>query len=259
MTRALEMALLRTYAVPSIGDLLHATQEFEQRTQKRYDDTVLLLAAILEHGPDSPPGRTAIRRINRIHARFAISDKDMTYVLSTFVAAPARWIERFGWRRMTANEQVVTQTYYAELGRRMGVGLPTTFAETVAWSSAYEAAHFARTPGTEAVGGATRDLFASWFAPVPRRLTRLGVYALCDEPLRAAFGWPAAPPAMVHAATAALRARARVLRVLPDRRAPALASRSRLVRSYPGGYDLAGLGPSGCPLPGASQPATGPA
>src|SRR4051812_36429546 len=65
MTRALELALYRTYAVPSIGALLARTAELTDRTQKRYDDTVLLLDGVVEHGFDTPGGRTAIRRVNR--------------------------------------------------------------------------------------------------------------------------------------------------------------------------------------------------
>ena len=43
MNQALSFALFRTYAVPSIGRLLDETGEFARDTQKRYDDTVLLL------------------------------------------------------------------------------------------------------------------------------------------------------------------------------------------------------------------------
>ena len=43
--RALEFALFRTYAVPSISGLLDRTGEFVRRTRKRYDDTELILAA----------------------------------------------------------------------------------------------------------------------------------------------------------------------------------------------------------------------
>ena len=50
MTQSLGLALYRTYAVPSIGELLSATGEFEQRTHKRYADTGLILDAVLAHG-----------------------------------------------------------------------------------------------------------------------------------------------------------------------------------------------------------------
>ena len=58
--QALSFALFRTYAVPSIGQLLHSTGEFTARVQKRYDDTVLILDAVLEYGFDHPTGRAAL-------------------------------------------------------------------------------------------------------------------------------------------------------------------------------------------------------
>jgi hypothetical protein len=61
MNQSLSFALYRTYAVPSIGRLLKRTGEFTERTQKRYDDTALILDTVLEHGLASEPGRTAIR------------------------------------------------------------------------------------------------------------------------------------------------------------------------------------------------------
>src|SRR5262245_49168488 len=41
-TRALEFALYRTFCVPRISALLDRTGEFQNRAQKRYDDTDLL-------------------------------------------------------------------------------------------------------------------------------------------------------------------------------------------------------------------------
>jgi hypothetical protein len=68
-TRSLELALFRTFASPRIGGLLHATQEFEARAQKRYDDTDLIVSEIVEYGYDSDRGRRAIARMNAIHGR----------------------------------------------------------------------------------------------------------------------------------------------------------------------------------------------
>ncbi|MCB0110984.1 MAG: hypothetical protein KDE53_33920, partial [Caldilineaceae bacterium] len=99
--RALEFALFRTYAVPSISGLLAQTGEFTRRPRKRYDDTELILYEILEHGFDSDRGRRALRRMNQMHGRFAITNDDFLYVLSTFIFEPIRWIARFGWRPLT--------------------------------------------------------------------------------------------------------------------------------------------------------------
>ena len=60
INRALELALLKTFCLPSISALLSRTGEFEQRPRKRYDDTGLMVAELLRLGPDSPGGRAVI-------------------------------------------------------------------------------------------------------------------------------------------------------------------------------------------------------
>ena len=99
--QALSFALFRTYAVPSIGRLLDQTSEFTDRVQKRYDDTGLLLEEVQRHGLGSTRGRSAVRRINQMHAMYDISNEDMRYVLSTFVVVPKRWMDDFGFRPLT--------------------------------------------------------------------------------------------------------------------------------------------------------------
>ncbi|MFM7264890.1 MAG: hypothetical protein ACKOZW_04725, partial [Cyanobium sp.] len=54
--RALELALLKTFCLPSISALLQHTGEFGQRPRKRYDDTGLIVAELVRLGPDSPGG-----------------------------------------------------------------------------------------------------------------------------------------------------------------------------------------------------------
>jgi hypothetical protein len=68
-TRALELAFFRTFAVPSIAQVLASTGEFTDRALKRYDDTHLLISTFAENGHDSAVGRAAIRRMNQIHGR----------------------------------------------------------------------------------------------------------------------------------------------------------------------------------------------
>ena len=104
-TRALELALFRTFAVPSVAALLDSTGEFASSAQKRYDDTDLILSTIGEMGYDSAEGRRAIRRMNQIHGRFEISNDDFLYVLSSFVFEPIRWNARFGWRPLIETER----------------------------------------------------------------------------------------------------------------------------------------------------------
>ncbi len=125
INQALSFALFRTYAVPSIGDLLYKTGGFTKETQKRYDDTVLLLEAPLEYGIDSPLGRAGIRRINQMHGMYDISNDDFLYVLSTFVVCPVEWVEAYEWRPLTDHEVRGMTNYYRRLGQLMGIkGIP---------------------------------------------------------------------------------------------------------------------------------------
>ena len=59
--RSLELALFRTFCVPSIAELLDRTGEFQRRSQKRYDDTDIIVSELMDHGYDSDRGKSALR------------------------------------------------------------------------------------------------------------------------------------------------------------------------------------------------------
>ncbi|MEU6121805.1 oxygenase MpaB family protein [Streptomyces sp. NPDC047123] len=255
-TRALELALYRTYAVPSIGRLLARTAELTDRPQKRYDDTALLLDTVVEHGFDSDKGRTAIRRINQMHRSYDISNDDMRYVLCTFVVVPTRWIDIYGWRRLSRHETAAAAAYYRTLGQRMGIkGIPGSYAEFETCLDDYEEAHFAWDRDGRAVSDATLDLMASWYprpmAPLMRHATR----ALLDDSLLRAFRYE--PPHAVSRALIrrAVRLRGRAVRLMPPRTAPRHAWQNREIKGYRDGYEVAELGSfpvpgvRGCPVP----------
>lgn len=232
--RALEFALFRTYCVPSISRLLAATGEFRDRPQRRYDDTSLLMGEIAAHGYDSPRGREALRFVNRAHGRFAISNDDMLYVLSTFVYDPIDWITRHGWRPLHAHERLAAYHYYREVGRRMGIqDIPAGFAEFQGFKRSYEESSFVFDPANREIGDYTVALFAAWFPRPLRPAVRTGVRAMLDEPMLRAFGFDPAPPAVARLARAGLRARALALRLAPPRKRSTLGVSPRN-RTYPG-------------------------
>jgi hypothetical protein len=242
-TRALELALFRTFASPRIGGLLHATGEFEARSQKRYDDTDLIVSEIVEHGYDSDRGRRAIARMNAIHGRFKIANNDFLYVLSTFVLEPIRWNARFGWRTMTEAERLAWFWFWREVGQRMGIGgIPERCDELERFNAAYERDAFRFTDANQRVAVATREMFARWFPAPLRPLVRPAIHALLDPPLLAAFGLEPASPWLQHVVAAALRTRGRLLRWLPKRRRPQLRTEIRRA-DYPNGYRIESLGP----------------
>ena len=246
ITRALELALLKTFCVPSISGLLSRTGEFEQRPRKRYDDTGLMVAELLRHGPTSPAGAAVITRMNRIHGAFAISDRDYLYVLSTFVCEPIRWLARYGWRALSAEEEEALFRFWALVGDRMGIpAIPATLAELVAFNQAVEAEAFASAASNRRVADATLAMLqGDWPAPLRRGLARV-LGSLLSAPEAAALGWPEPPTALQRAVLLGLRLRSR-LAGLTQRLQPPQRSRfysERPTPSYGQSFQLEQLGP----------------
>jgi hypothetical protein len=255
--QALSFALFRTYAVPSIGRLLDETGEFTTRVQKRYDDTGLLLEEVQRHGLTSSRGRSAVRRVNQMHAMYDISQDDLRYVLATFVVVPRRWIAAYGFRDLTDHEVRATTEYYRRLGRLMAIrDLPEDYSGFERLLDDYERDHFGPDEGGRRVADSTLALMAT-FPPnhlLPARLVRRLAFALMDEPLLRAFGYPLPTRAERRLVHGAMRLRAHVVRHLPARAEPRWASDLGWFRTYPAGYDVEGLGTfaPGCPGGGGS-------
>ena len=227
-TRSLELALFRTFAVPSIAELLDPTGPFGHAAQKRDDDTDQILSTIVEAGYDSEEGKRAIRQMNRIHGRFEIANEDFLYVLSSFVFEPIRWNARFGWRPLIETEKLATFEFWREIGHRMAIkDIPESYAELESYNEGYERERFRRTDATERVGRATRDMFLAWFPGLPKRFGAQAIYTLMDEGLIDAFGFPHPPRALRAAVETSLNARARLVALLPPRRRPRPPTRRR--------------------------------
>jgi hypothetical protein len=242
-TRALEFALYRTYCVPSISALLDQTGEFRARPQKRYDDTDIIVSELMEWGYDSLRGGAALRRMNQIHSRFSIANDDFLYVLSTFIFEPIRWNVRFGWRPLCDHERLAYFHFWREVGSRMNIReIPTAYEELEHFNLDYERTHFRYSKTNRRVGEATRDLFLSWFPGPLRPLVRPAIYALMDDALIEAFGFPRPGPGSRALVGRALKLRAGLLRLMPARRRPMLRTAARQ-RSYPRGYRIEELGP----------------
>ena len=193
INKALEFALLQSFAVPSISGLLDRTGEFHNRTLKRYDDTAILIREVLSNGLDSDPARRAFARINDMHGRFRIANDDFLYVLSTFVFSPIDWLDRFGRRAMTDEEREDWFLYWREFGRRMGIaGLPADSVAFRCFAIEFEKKRLAQAASNRAVAQPTIDLLLHQFF-VPPFLYPAGrafVMALCSPRLVAALGYP---------------------------------------------------------------------
>jgi ER-bound oxygenase mpaB/B'/Rubber oxygenase, catalytic domain len=242
MTRSLEVALMKTYCVPSISKLLDKTGEFNKRPQKRYDDTSIIVVEMVKCGYDSERGRQALERMNAIHGRFKIANEDFLYVLSTFIYEPIRWNACFGWRRMCEQEILASFYFWREVGKRMHIqNIPETYAEFERYNIEYEQANFIYSESNARVGEATSGLFLSWFPWWMRFFVKPGLYALFDKTMLDAFGFEPAPKFLQDAVANSLKIRGKILRFCPPLTRPHFII-DYPIRSYPNGYEITQLG-----------------
>ena len=246
ITRALELALLKTFCVPSIAGLLDRTGEFAQRPRKRYDDTGLMVAEMLRHGPDSPAGVAVIGRMNRIHGHYAIRNDDFLYVLSTFVVEPIRWLQRYGWRPLSAAEQQATYRFWRRVGQRMGLAsIPASLEALLAFNQAFEAKHFAAAPANARVAEATLTMLLQDWPPPLRPTIRRLLQALPETTVTTSLGWPAPAASLQNAIRAGLRLRSRLANGWQQLRPPQGTRfySERPTPSYGATFQLQQLGP----------------
>lgn len=243
VTHALDLALLKGSCVPSISGLQARTGEFVERTQKRYDDTLLMLAELLESGYDSERGRAAQRRMNRIHHRFPIANDDYLYILSTSVVEPIRFNARFGWRPYSETEVRAYFNLWAAIGRRMGIReVPRTLAELERYHDDFERDRFAFSPSNRANALAMIEMFSGWYPAPFRPAVRAGIRGLLADDVLDALGLARPGACTRRLVEGVLRLRARLLRFGPRRTRPYLQTRRRQ-RTYPAGYRIEELGP----------------
>ena len=198
-------------------------REFSQRSQKRYDDTDIIVSELLEWGYDSERGKRALRRLNQLHGRFTIANEDFLYVLSTFIFEPIRWNGRFGWRLLCEQERLGYFYFWREVGRRMNIrDIPVSYDVFERFNKDYEREHYRFTEANRRVGAATRELFASWFPRFLAPVVRSAIYALLDDRLIEAFGFPQPSRLMRRLVPGALRLRAGFVRLLPPPNKPRL-------------------------------------
>jgi len=234
LVRATELALLKTFAIPEIARILVDSGEFLNRTQKRYDDTDLLLSLFIENGHSSAVGRQAIRRINRMHARHPITNDQMLYVLSTFVVEPIVWIENYGDRPLNALEKEASFQFWIHVGRLMAIkDLFGSLDEMLAYHESYEQRHMVYADDNARLFQYVLPIITKMMPTGVGSLVNWLLPALMSPRLCAAFGVKPHSDSIRSKVQTAFRARARAARLLPGKP----VYRTKMPHpSYPNGY-----------------------
>ncbi len=238
--RAIEIALLKTFAIPSIAKILIDSGEFLGRTQKRYDDTDLLLSHFIEKGYSSPEGAQAIQRINRMHARHPITNEQMLYVLATFVVEPILWMQEFGARELSITEKQALFHFWIAVGKRMGIRELFADLETMqTYHESYERQHMLYSENNAKLYHGVLPVVAGMMPfPLSHMIGRL-LPAIMSERLTRAFQLEPAGPWLKGLVRNLLILRAKLSELLPRR----ALYRTRMKHpSYPDGHTIKSLG-----------------
>lgn len=241
--RATELALFRTFAVPEIGELLFRTRAFTEQTQKRYEDTTIVIdgAGLFISGQSDD--RTAIRRLNQMHGSYNIPNDQMLYVLTTFIVPSKRWIDRHGYRPMNPAEVASSVHYWKRMAELMGIrDMPEDYAGFEDYFDSYERNRFAFSPGGRAVADSTLELFGSWYPSPLRRLVRAIAITLMDPHLRQTLRYEPPSALLSRAVEVSLCLRKQIMRLCPARRHLRRPVTDRRVMNYPGGWDMEKVG-----------------
>lgn len=240
--RATEQALFRTFAIPSISTILWQAGELVNRTQKRYDDTDILLSHILEHGYDSPEAKRVFATIRRAHSHYPITQDQYRYVLGTFVMEPIRWNKRFGYQPLTKGETDAIFQFWLKVGERMGIeALPETFEHMAESYEGYEQQWMVYDETNAKLAQAVFDgLLKSW----PRFLRPIlmaTIRSVLDDRLLSALGMTPTSRGSQKLTAFLLRLAGRCSAMWHSLRPYSLLDRRR--PSYPRGFTFEQLGP----------------
>jgi hypothetical protein len=240
----LNLAFYRTFAIPRIADLLVHTGEIQRRPLKRSMDTGLLMYELIDGGPESERGRTVLRMLNKMHRRWPITDEDYQYVLTTFIVVPTRFIDQYAWRKTKPEERETTTSFYAQVGRRMGIRQPPgSYSEAADFFDTYESTHLRQSPSGVTLMAQTTEVLKDLF---PRRLRSAATLLnrlLLDDRLCETFELRPPHRVLRTAFTATLRLRSKaVAHGLKKRKKPIFRPGRSGSSVYPDGYELSDLG-----------------
>ncbi|KAI0903096.1 hypothetical protein F4823DRAFT_629682 [Ustulina deusta] len=214
---ALQFGLFKTYGVESISRLLLATRNLTDpvKSLKRYEDTAALIGEFMINSPNSERTINALARINFLHSKYiqdgTISNEDLLYTLSVFVAEPPRFARLYEWRAMNEMECCAYGVFWKAVGEAMGISYKgflrqdtwrdgIEWADDItAWAKRYEADVMKPSPIANKPAEALIPMITYWLPWFAKPFAREAVCVLMGDRVREAFMLP--EPGIVAGAT----------------------------------------------------------
>ncbi|KAL7309308.1 hypothetical protein PS15m_011411 [Mucor circinelloides] len=156
-----ELALFKTFTIPTISKLLVATGEFKKDCTRRAEDTEIVLMEITDayariqkqvakdaNTPEEDIKAQwqrrdmALKRLNELHGKYNILNDDYLYTLSLFIFEPISWINRYEWRSLDEREINAIFRVWYDIGVGMNLqNIPDTPAKMLAFKNKYADEH----------------------------------------------------------------------------------------------------------------------
>jgi len=168
-----ELAQIQTFGIPSISKVLQRTKQYQNAGLKRLDDTRAILTECMVDSIDSDRGQHMVKHLNWIHSHYDISNDDYLYTLALFIVEPARWMEVFGYRPLSAREKYAEYLAFKSLGMAMGIKhIPESLDEFVVWYQDYRSQYMVYHPDnkkvTDGLIDGMKDMFPFFIKPLIR-------------------------------------------------------------------------------------------
>ena len=128
----INLAFYRTFVSPTISTIYTQTNTIVGETEKRVNDTDIIMHAWIDYGLDSDEGRASMQLLNQIHGVFThrTRNEDFIFILCCFTVDTIRIIDVFGWRQLDEYEKRAIFEFYDQVGKRMNlIDRPTSLEE----------------------------------------------------------------------------------------------------------------------------------
>ncbi|KAK9763018.1 hypothetical protein K7432_010691 [Basidiobolus ranarum] len=201
----MEFAFSITYVylcgIPSINKLLISTHQFIDKSEKRFEDTDLLMREFMENLPNSERSDLAFRRINLFHSHYQIKNEDAWYLLGLYVFVPIDMIAKYEWRPLLRVEKEAMYQFWVNfVGRKLGFTQhiqANSFQEFETWFREYHTQNQVHHKVNTIMGEVTLDYFRASMAKYLKPLSDTIILHFCSSQVRhAIFFEPSVPDSL---------------------------------------------------------------
>lgn len=244
LTFGFNLSFVKALCVPRMAKLFFKTGHLQYRSQKRYDDTIIIAEGLCRWGHDSELGKQALGRMNFIHSGFPIANIDFLFVLASLIFEPIQWLNRYGWRKLCQQEELGLFYFWREVGKRMHIkDIPETSPDLARFYDDYQNRYFRPSEEGAQLVQSVLKLFLGWYPAFSRPVLRPALMTMLDSRTRGVLGLPDPPGILSQPVEVLFRNKVRFKRLLPLRSHQQPGSFvDAPTRTYPQGYNLSEIG-----------------